>query len=84
MRNSPVGTSELLPFGANLDLPWDWRFLETILRESSFSFPDGVYYAYIFLGGYINQLNDKIIYVPLDPVADYVYITDLVLKLHVG
>ena len=32
--NHPVSTLELLPFDANLDLPWYWRFLEIPLRDS--------------------------------------------------
>ena len=27
-KNCPAGTSELLPFGVNSDLPWDWKFPE--------------------------------------------------------
>ena len=54
-QNSPVGTSELLPFGANLDLPWDWIFPEILLVYSSLIFPVGVYYASPFLGSYIDQ-----------------------------
>ena len=27
-QNSHAGTSELLPFGANSDIPWDWKFPE--------------------------------------------------------
>ena len=34
-RNYPVGTSELLPLGANLDLTWDWIFQEISLRDYS-------------------------------------------------
>ena len=41
-QNSPVGTSELLPFGANLDLPWDWIFPEILLGDSSLVPPVGV------------------------------------------
>ena len=35
VRNSPAGTSELLPFGANSDLTWDWILLDILLRDSS-------------------------------------------------
>ena len=78
-RISPVGTSELLPFGANSDLPWDWRFPDILLRDSSLLFHFGVYYDSTFLGTYINHQKDKIYYVPLNPVADYVYISYLIL-----
>ena len=42
-------------------------------------FPVGVYYASRFLGNHINDQKDKIAYVPLKLVADYVYIADLIL-----
>ena len=51
--NSPVGTSELLPFGTNLDLLWDWIFLEILLGDSSLLPPVGIYYAFIFMGKYV-------------------------------
>ena len=51
---SPVGTSEFLPFGANLDPPWDWRFLEILLGYSSLIFPVGVYCDSPLLGNYMN------------------------------
>ena len=44
----------------------------------------GVYYAYPFLGKYINCQKDKISYIPLDPVANHVYIEDLSNRLCVG
>ena len=53
-RNSPAGTSELLPFGSNLDLPWYWRFPEILLGDSSLLFPVGVYYASPFVEDYMN------------------------------
>ena len=53
-QNSPVGTSELLPFGVNLYLLWDWRFREILLGDSSFLSLVGVYYASTFLGNYMN------------------------------
>ena len=50
-QNSPVGTSELLPFGANLDLPWDWIFPKILLGDSSLICSVGVYYiCFSFLG----------------------------------
>ena len=52
-RNSPVGTSELLPFGANSDIPWDWSSPEILLGDSSLLFPVGVYFVSNFLGNYI-------------------------------
>ena len=83
VQNSPVGTSWLLPFGANLDLPWDWRFLESPIVDSSLLFPVGVYYASNFLWNYIYHQKENIAYVTLDPVVDYVYISDLILELRV-
>ena len=53
-QNSFVGTSELLPSGANLDLPWDWIFPEILLGGSSLTFIVGVYYDSILLGNYMN------------------------------
>ena len=53
-RDSPVGTSELLPFGANSDLTWDWRFPEIILGDYSLLSPVGFYYASTLLGNYTN------------------------------
>ena len=44
----------------------------------------GFYYASLLLGNYINLQKENIAYVPLDPVADYVYIADLNTRLHVG
>ena len=32
----------------------------------------------------INHQKEKIAYVPLEPVADYTYIADLILELRVG
>ena len=49
-RNSPVGTSELLSFDSNSDLPWDWRFPEILLGDFSLISPVGVYHASTFLG----------------------------------
>ena len=46
---------------------------------SSFFPPVGVYYDYTFLGNYINHQKDKISCIPLDPVADYVYIEELII-----
>ena len=43
--------------------------------------PLGFYYAYPFLGKYINHQKYKISYVPLDPVADYLYTEDLNTRL---
>ena len=72
------------------------RFL---LGDSSLFSPVGVYSDYSFLGNYIftrwdllyfsflgelhQSPKDKITYVPLDLVADYVYISDLNTKLRV-
>ena len=53
-QNYPVDNSELLPFGANSDLPWYWRFPEIILGDYSLILPVGVYYASTFLGNYMN------------------------------
>ena len=53
-QNSPASTSELIPFDANSYLPWDWKFPEILLEDSSLLSPVGVYYAYPFLGNYIN------------------------------
>ena len=78
-QNSLVGTSEFLPFGTNSDLPWYWRFPEIFLGDSSVLSPVGVYYDSPFLGNYINHQKDKISYVPLNPVANYVNIADLIL-----
>ena len=47
-----AGAMELIPFGANLDLPWDWIFLDIILGGSSLLSPVGVYYASPFVGNY--------------------------------
>ena len=58
-QNSPAGTSELLPFGASSDLPWDWRLPEILLGDYSLLFPVGVYYASPFVGNYINDEMDK-------------------------
>ena len=55
-QNSPVGTLELLPFGANLDIPWYWILPEIILRDSSLFTPVGVYQAYPFLRKYLYLL----------------------------
>ena len=44
----------------------------------------GFYYASLFLGDYINHQKDKIAYVPLNPVMDYIYIADLNTRLCVG
>ena len=55
-----------------------------ILRDSTLISPIGVYYDSPLLGNYINHQNDKISYVTLDPVANYVYIVDLILKLRFG
>ena len=52
-RNSPAGTSELLPFGANSDPPSDWRFPEIFLGSSSLLLPVGVNYAYFFVENYM-------------------------------
>ena len=49
-----------------------------------FVFLVGVYYTYIFLLLYINYQKDKIAYVLLGLVADYMYIADLILELRVG
>ena len=49
-QNSPVGTLELLAFGANLGLPWDWRFPKIIIWGFLFALPVGVYYDSPFLG----------------------------------
>ena len=53
----PTGTLELLTFEANSDLPWDWRFLEILLGDSSLLSPVGVYYASPFVGNYISPLG---------------------------
>ena len=58
---SPVGTLELLPFGTNLDINWDWIFPEIPLKDYSLFSP-------------VNHKKDKIAYVSLDTVADYIYI----------
>ena len=79
VRNSPVGTSELLTFGAKSDLPWDWRFPDILLVDSSLIFPIGVYCASPLLGNYINHQKENISYVPLDPVVDDEYTVDLIL-----
>ena len=42
------------------------------------------YYTSPLLGNYTNHQKDKIAYVPLDPVSDYVYIADLNNRLRVG
>ena len=47
-----AGTSELIPFGSNSDLSWDWGFLEIPYRGFLFASPVGVYYAYPFVGNY--------------------------------
>ena len=78
-QKSPVGTSSLIPFGTNSDTPWDWRLPKILLGYSSFLYHVGVYYASYFLGNYINHQNDKISYITLDPVDEYVYIADLIL-----
>ena len=44
----------------------------------------GFYYASPFLGNYVNHQKDKIAYVPLNSVSDYVYIEDLNTRLRVG
>ena len=54
VQNSPAGTSELLPFVANSDLPWDWRFLEILLGYPSLISHVMVYYASNFVGNYMN------------------------------
>ena len=53
-RKYPAGTSELLSFGANLDLPRDWRFPEILIGDSSLLFPVGVYYGPPLVGNYMN------------------------------
>ena len=57
---------------------------ELVLGGSSLLFPIVVYYAFPFLGNYINHQKDMIAYIPLDPVADYLYIADLNTRLRVG
>ena len=73
------------------------RFL---IGDSSLFSPVGVYSAYSFMWNYIFPLRgllffsflsktyqspkDKIAYVTLKPVADYVYILDLNIRLRVG
>ena len=52
--NCPAGTSELIPFGANSDIPWDWRIPEILPGNSSLIFPVGVYYASPLVGNYIS------------------------------
>ena len=42
------------------------------------------YYAFLFLGNYINHQKENISYVPLYPVTDYVYTADLNTRLRVG
>ena len=37
-QNSPAGTSELIPSGANSDVPWDWKFLDIPSRGFPFVF----------------------------------------------
>ena len=37
-RDCPAGTLELLPFGTNSDLPWDWKFSEITSQGSLFDF----------------------------------------------
>ena len=99
-QNAPAGTSELIPFGTNSDLCWDWKSREIILRDSSLLSPVGFYYAsplvrnYIsplclyyastFVGNYTNHQKYKIYYFSLHPFPDYVYIVDLNNRLHVG
>ena len=73
-QNSPVGTSELLPFGANSDLTRDWIFLDIFLGGSSLILPVRVYYASTLLRKYTNNQKEQISYVTLDPVTDYTYI----------
>ena len=51
--------------------------------EANFSLL-GFYYAYPFLGNYSNHQKDKIYYIPLKSVSDYVYIADLNNRLRVG
>ena len=51
-----------------------------LLGDSSLLFPVAVYYTSPFLGNYINHQKDKISYVPLDLVAEYVFKTDLILE----
>ena len=83
-RNSPVGTSELLPFGINWDLTWDWISTEIHLRDFSLFYLLG--FTRLLLSGENTSIHQKykIAYVTIDPVADYVYITDLILELCVG
>ena len=38
MRNSPAGTSELIPFGANSDIPWGSKFPEIPSQGFLFAF----------------------------------------------
>ena len=99
-QNAPAGTSELFPFGTNSDLRWDWKSREILLGDSSLLSPVGfyyaspfvrnyisplcIYYASTFVGNYTNHQKDKIAYVPLNPVDDYVYIADLNNRLCVG
>ena len=83
-QNSPLGTLEFLPFGANLDLPWDWKLPNIPGRDSSLFSPVGVYYTSPFLGYYTNHQKYKISYVPLNPVTDNVCIADIILELCVG
>ena len=41
----------------------------------------GIIVSYVLF--ILNHKNDKIAYVPLEPVSNYVYIADLILELHV-
>ena len=50
MQNSPDDTSELLPFGANSDILWDWRFPDILLGDSSLLFLAGFYYVILSWG----------------------------------
>ena len=52
-QNPRIGSSELLPFGTNSDLPWDWIFPEILMGYSSLLSPVGVYFASNLLGNYM-------------------------------
>ena len=62
-----------LGFSLGLEIPGNF------LGDPPLTFPVGVYYDYTLLENYTNHQKDKIAYVPLDPVSDYVYIADLIL-----
>ena len=65
-------------------LSWGTKRMVKWLNGKTNISPLGFYYAYPFLGNYINHQKDKIAYVPLDPIADYVYIEDVNTRLRVS